>query len=1166
LDVRILGPLRVLRDGVELDLGRPKQRLLLAVLIAAGGETVSVDRLADEVWGDHPPPRAAASVQAYISRLRHVLEPDRPARTPARVLVTRTPGYALHLDADELDVTRFAREAAEVQHLLRAGRFERAHVLAGEALARWSGEVLADLGDEAVARRERPRWHDLRLTVTEDRLHAAVELGLHATAIADLEQLLDAEPMRERALGLLLRSLYLAGRPVEALERYRAYRTELQDELGLDPGTDLQALEAAILRQDPSLSPSVPEPSAPAAGAAAAAADAVGDADAGPEPVSGLVGRADELVTGATFLDDIRAGRTRWLTLAGEAGIGKSRLAEELARRAADRDIEVAWGRCHEDDDAPAYWPWSQLLRALTPGDPDPVATLLADELPPDPGARRYRLHERIGELLLAGGPRLLVVDDVQWADAASLQLLEYLAVQVRVGAIGLVLTVRTGVDRPELRRATAAVARHDGAVRRDLEPLDPSELAELAVHVTGTALDAESADRLHTRTAGNPFFATELLRLPQHRGARGDAPLPAAVREVIEHRLVPLGEDVRAALDVAAVVGVSFELSVVEDASGMEVDRVFDALDLAVATGLVVAGEDGTGEFRFTHALVRDALLADLSPMRRQRTHARVAEALEHRPRLDPALHAAELAHHLVSAAVVVGAVPAREAAERAAQAAEARLASSEAAGWWDTARDLVGAEGSAVEVDRLGIAAGRAHLLAGQIERGRGVLCDVMDAAARREDAAAGAAAGTALASSGGAWHWVGPNESPDHIVTRLERADAALGDGDHPLRVGLLATLALGVYYVDPERAARLVHEALDMARRLGDPHLLALALLGVLAGDWGPGSTDRHLAVSAELLALPSEVRPPQLDVAARLWRLTALCEQGDLAGLDAELARAASIAGSSGLVILQTQVAVARIGRAWLGAGGLPAVEEAVEAAAALHRRSGLYAEEAVRLGSISVIRWMEGRLEEVADELPMLFDTGAYRPEFEAMALLAAGTPAAALDALATAPPAPPTWQWLGTRVLRSMLLLDCAATGCDVRALAADVRADLAPYVDRIAVMGTTMTAFGPVRLHLGALDLVLGDLAGAEANLRAALLVCERLDAAIWATVARLHLGTLRRLTGHEADGRGLLARARTDAHRLGLTVSATRAAAALVDPPSGQPTSRTDEAPAG
>jgi DNA-binding SARP family transcriptional activator len=1142
MDVQILGPLRVLRGGVELDLGRPKQRLLFAVLAVAGGETVSVDRLVDELWGNDPPPRVASSLQAYVSKLRQVLEPHRPARSAPQVLVTRTPGYSLALDPGQLDANRFAQEADEVRRLLHADRFERAYDLAGTALGRWRGELLADLADEPVAQRERPRWQELRLAVTEDRLQAAVELGLHATAIADLEQVLADHPLRERALGLLLRSLYLGGRPVEALERYRVYRTRLQDELGLDPGTDLRSLEAAILQQDPSLLPAAP---------------AVGAPDLGPPPVttappdrgggSGealgapLVGRDPELAAACTLIEDVRAGRTRWLTVAGEPGIGKTRLTEALADRARAVGAEVSWGRCHEDDDAPAYWPWTQLLRPLTPGDADPIDELLASgELPLDPDARRYRLHERVAEIVLADGPRLLIVDDAQWADPASLQLLEFLAVQVRDGRLGVVLTIRTGVERPHLRGTLAAIARHPGAARLDLAPLGPEDLAELAAGVTGTRLDPSEAVELHERTAGNPFFATEVLRLPATRDGAA-APLPAAVRDVIERRLVPLGEDARGALDVAAVAGTSFDLTLLEGASGMDPDRLFDAIDLAVATGLVVTVEGAAGGFRFAHALVRDALLADLSPLRRQRLHARIAEALEHRPRPDPARQIAELAHHRVAASAMVGLGPAHDAVDAAARAAEERLAFDEAAAWWRTGSELLGRHGGEpADVDRDLVAAGRALLLAGRTQGGRETLRSVMARAIARGDAAAAATAGIALGEAGGAWYWVDPGESPADLIRLLEATLEVLGIADHPLRVHLLGVLATGVYYADPVRAAALVREGLEMARRLDDPNVLAAGLLHAMGCEWDPSTGARHLELSGELLRLPAEARPPVVEVAGRLWRANVYAERAERAPLEHELAAVSAAADASRLQVLRTQVAIARVGEAWLF-GDLARVDAAIDAAAELHERSGLYRADAVRLANRFIVRFLQGRLDEVADELSEVADVGFGPHLIQAYTELGRGDRLRAIASLAEeeAVPRPGTWQWLPAKVLRSLAIVEAEAAE-----LAGPVRAALTPHAGSVLVAGTCMTILGPVDLHAGALAALDGDLVVAEAHLRAALDRCEQVGSPIWGALAEVRLGEVLLRQGHRREAAEVLRSGARLAQQAGLAPTAARA----------------------
>jgi DNA-binding SARP family transcriptional activator len=1146
LDVQVLGPLRVLRDGVEVDVGRPKQRLLLAVLATAGGETVSVDRLVDELWGDDAPPRPAASVQAYVSKLRQVLEPGRARGADPQVLVTRAPGYALRLQPGQLDVTRFAAGAEEARRLLRDGRFERADEVALDALQLWRGDLLADFPDDPVTVRERPRWQELRLALEEDRQHAALELGRYAPAIAELERLLTTHPLRERALGLLLRALYRAGRHAEALARYRSYRVHLQDELGLDPGPELQALEAAILRQDPALLGVVDAPT-PDRGGHATEHDAAEDRrDRGPglsappreEP---LVGRDLEVVDVEQQLADIGAGRARWLVVSGEAGIGKTSLAEAATRRAADRGIEVSWGRCDEGDDAPAYWPFTQLLRELAPSGADPIDELLHGAgAPLDPGARRYRLHTEVQRLLLAGGPRLLVVDDVQWADVASLQLLGFLARHLDRAAIGVLLTVRTGVDRPDLRQLLATIARRPGALRRELEPLSAAELSELAERLTGTPLASDEAARLHDRTSGNPFFASELLRLPHGGGRTDHGRLPPAVHDVIERRLAPLGDDVRAALHLAAVVGTAFDVPLLEEASGMEPDHLFDALDLAVASGVVVAADDAS--FRFRHALVRDAVLAGLTALRRQRLHAQVGEALRRRPRRDPARQASELAHHLAAASTIVGVDAAYEAVESAARSAAARLAFEEAAAWWRTGADLLDRhDGDPLLTDHALVEAGRALLLAGRTEDGRDLLCTAIDRALGRSDPTTAADAVIAIGEAGGAWYWVGPGESPADVVGRIEAVLAALGPADGVPRVRVLGVLAPGIYYEDPARAGDLGRTALALARRLDEPEVLGAALLDAMACEWGPTTGERHLQLSDELLALPAVARGPVTEVAARLWRATAYLERGELERADRELDTVERVADASRMEVLRAQAAIARIGWTWLVGRDLDAVEAAIDRAARAHERSGLYRLDGVRMANRAVVRLLQGRLDEVAADLPVLFDVGLGRSTFEAFVHLGRGDLDRAREALGDERGLPlrGSWQWLPAIVLRAM-----AAVEADAVSVARRLHDELAPHTDRVLVTGTSMTSLGPIGLHAGALAVLDGDLTTAERHLRAAHERCVALGTPIWGALAACRLGEVLLRRGEVEEGRQLLERAVVDAERAGLEAAAEAA----------------------
>ncbi len=253
MQFRILGPLEVVRAGRALELGRPQQRAVLAVLLTHPNQTVSLDQLIELLWGEVPPSRAGAVVQAHISDLRRALEPDRAARAPARVLLTQAPGYRLILGGDDLDAERFERLAAVGHRLMAEHSPVAARESLSEALSLWRGPPLAEFVRYGFAEAEAARLHELRQVALEDRLEADLALGEHAQAAAELEALVGERPLREHLWGLLMIALYRSGRQGEALRAYAQARQILGEELGIEPGPALRRLEADVLAQAPTL-------------------------------------------------------------------------------------------------------------------------------------------------------------------------------------------------------------------------------------------------------------------------------------------------------------------------------------------------------------------------------------------------------------------------------------------------------------------------------------------------------------------------------------------------------------------------------------------------------------------------------------------------------------------------------------------------------------------------------------------------------------------------------------------------------------------------------------------------------------------------------------------------------------------------------------------------
>jgi predicted ATPase/DNA-binding SARP family transcriptional activator len=311
MDYRVLGSLEV-RDGDGLlELGAAKQRALLAVLLLNVNQTVSRDRLIDELWGDNAPETAVQSIHVYVSRLRKVL--------PPQTLLTRPPGYALKIERDELDLHRFEQMVVDGRISLAAGDPDRGSRVLRDALALWRGPAFAEFAEEPFARTEIARIDELRLAALEDRIEADLALGRQATVIGELEALVTENPHREHLREQLMLALYRSGRQPEALAAYHDAREKLA-ELGLGPGERLRELERKILNHDPSLEP----PSRRSVGATPTNLPA--------QPTS-FVGREREL---AEIVATVASDRASVLTLTGAAGSGKTRLAVAAAWRVAD--------------------------------------------------------------------------------------------------------------------------------------------------------------------------------------------------------------------------------------------------------------------------------------------------------------------------------------------------------------------------------------------------------------------------------------------------------------------------------------------------------------------------------------------------------------------------------------------------------------------------------------------------------------------------------------------------------------------------------------------------------------------------------------------------------------------------------------------------------------
>ncbi|WP_203897656.1 AfsR/SARP family transcriptional regulator [Virgisporangium aliadipatigenens] len=565
-----LGPLEVWRDGRCVDLGPPQRRLLLLRLLLAERRPVPFDRLHEDLWAGRPPPGAAASVHAHVSRLRAALE---PAGSASRVLVRDRCGYALLADASAVTSARFETSVERTRRLLAAGRAGAARREIERAMRWWRGPALADAADAPFARAAAVRLDEARLAGHELRVAVLLADGDAAGAVTAARALIVAQPLRESAWLLLIRALYLSGRPAEALREYERIRAALAEELGTEPGPALRELHLAVLRHD---TPAIGGVTAPH-----------------PRDVAGpvLVGRDDARAALDRVLVSAAGGRSSWAIVSGSAGAGKTALVERVAADASRDGWRVAFTR--PVGAAGEGWRAGPLLDGPGSGD---ACGLLA---------------ERLG-----GRPTLWIVEDLQWADAAARALLAHVATGLRDVPLAVFCTVRDA-DRPPLAELTVLLARL-GAARVTLGPLSARHVERLLRtradrpprHGTPPGVSL-AATELHRRSGGNPFYLNELLTLPEARRWGPGAAVPPGALSVLRAELRALPAPAREILSVAAAQsGHSgrFDPGAVASAAGLPLDVVHARLGPALDAGLVHAPNG----YRFAAGLIAEVLLGD--------------------------------------------------------------------------------------------------------------------------------------------------------------------------------------------------------------------------------------------------------------------------------------------------------------------------------------------------------------------------------------------------------------------------------------------------------------------------------------------------------------------------------------------------------------------------
>jgi DNA-binding SARP family transcriptional activator len=694
LRVQILGPLRLWRDGVELDSGPPQQAYLLALLLVRAGRPVSTSELIDLVWGEDVPASAVNILQKYVGSLRRLLEPAVSARESGSYLQRRGRGYLFAADPDVLDVVRF-RQLVEAGGGCRQPDVALDHYI--RALGLWHGPA----GDGLV-RRSSAGFTALN-TEFFGACVAAAELavaqGRPELVLPALQLAAGMAPLDETVQAALVTVLGAAGRQTTALSLFQTVRARLVDELGIDPGSALLSAHERLLAQPPP--PAAAEPVTR-------------------WPADPLVGRAEELAILRQAVRSAFAGSSGLVIIEGEPGVGKTRLLEQAGADAEQSGALVVWGHCVEGDGAPSMWPWVQVIGALVESLPaemrqewqiGELGRLVgsAGEVPrtpvlPDSGAR-FRLFEQAVALVQqvsSRRPLLVLIDDVQWADVASLDLFGHLAARLpnATAAIGA-LRDRAPLPRLEVARALAVASRQPRLRRVRLGAFSLGDVAELVRRETGQAPNAAAVHSIHTRTGGNAFFVRELSRYLRDVGRLSDvaaarAVVPSTVRDVVRGRVAGLADVTTGLLQTAALIGRDVDLSLLASAAGLDMQICLDQLEPLRALGLVEPVGGNPFSFRFTHDLVRESIALTTPSARVPRLHLRLAQAIEDAATDDEAM-VERLAHHLWAAGPLAD--PAR------------------------TAQALLGAGRCAANKSALEAAAG--HLrLAAQVARAAGLV----------------------------------------------------------------------------------------------------------------------------------------------------------------------------------------------------------------------------------------------------------------------------------------------------------------------------------------------------------------------------------------------------------------------------------------------------------
>jgi DNA-binding CsgD family transcriptional regulator len=890
-----------------------------------------------------------------------------------------------------------------------------------------------------------------------------------------------------------------------------------------------------------------------------------------------LVGRGPQLATLLARLAVAGRGAGGAALVAGEPGIGKTRLLAELADRARAEGWTVLTGRAFEGEGVPPYLPIVEALRPyIRAGSPEtlrarlgrgaPEVALLVPELrdclpglpaapPVSPEYERYRLFESVADFLLAiaraatgnrqsamGGDDspdcplpiayspglLLALDDLHWADRSTLRLLQHLMRRIADAPLLLVGAYRTTEIAREqpLKDILADLHREHRSEPLTLTPLAADEVAVLIAGITGVPPAPPVAEAIHRHAEGNPFFVEEVIRHLQGQGydLRESRLSPAAwsvpegVRHVIGQRLSRLSRDANRMLQAGAVLGDGFRAEVVAATSGLAPVPLMDSLDEALGAGFLREAGDS---YHFTHALIRHTLDGTLNAARRQWLHLRAAVALEGGADGEVDGRLGQIAMHYRGAGPAADPDTVRHYAMRAGEQAAAVFAWEEAASHWQAAYALLDPADEARRCEHL-LLLGEVQRRAGEVDAARRSFHEAIDLARRLHAPQQLACAALGIEP------W-GRGRADPAAVALLDEALDAIGEDDSAPRAMLLARLATELRFEDVwDRCAAMGRQAVAVARRVGDPTTLALTLYYVHWALWRPDNVDERLALATEIVHLGEETGDISLSVRghhARIWDLL----QEDVAAADRDVEAFARLAAALRQPDYLWMVEVLAAMRALL-AGRLAEAEHLAQQALAVGERGQPAHAANYYVLQMLGLRGEQGRLAEMEETVTAFAERSGLPTWHARLAEFFAGlgrTPEARREFERLARHRfvglPRDYHWLAgmTALARACALLGDA----DRAAILYDL---LLPHAERTVMLAASAVCRGVVAHYLGLLATAMGRWDRAAQHFEEARVRHERLGARpLLAHTLREHASMLllRRGRGDLAQAAALL-----------------------------------------